>query len=118
MYTPRVHDIVPQLDCAVGVDPLNKALTWHLQPILVQQEPSFKIFKLELGLLDMVDALPVVKTKQFPANAINADEGQNDGNWQVLESLLEQSSVSTEKLEESVVLIHGDLMTKERVNAL
>ena len=66
----------------------------------------------------MVDALPVVKMRQFPANAINTDEGQNDSSWQVLESLLEQSSVSTKKLEESVVLIHGDLATKERVDAL
>ena len=66
----------------------------------------------------MVDALPVVKMRQFPANAINTDESQNDSNWQVLESLLKQSSVSTEKLEESVVLIHGDLATKERVDAL
>ena len=85
---------------------------------MVQQEPSFDIFKLELGLPDVVDALPVVKTKQFPANMINADERQNDGNWQVLESLLKQSNVSTEKLEENVVLIHSNPATKERVNTL
>jgi hypothetical protein len=118
VYTPRVRDIVPQWDHAVGVDPLIKALAWHLRAILVQQEPGFDIFKLALGLPDVVDALPVVKTRQFPANAINADEGQNDGNWQVLESLLEQSSVPTAKLEETVILIHGDLATKERVDAL
>jgi len=40
---------------------------------------------LELGLPDVVDALHLVKTRQFPENEINADEGQNDSNWQVLE---------------------------------
>ena len=28
VYTPRVHNIVPQWDHAIGVDPLRKVLTW------------------------------------------------------------------------------------------
>ena len=60
----------------------------------------------------------MVKTRQFLANAINADEGQNNGKWQVLESPLKQISVSTGKLEETLILINGDLATKERVDTL
>ena len=30
VYTPRICNIVPQWDHAMGVDPLRKVLTWHL----------------------------------------------------------------------------------------
>ena len=35
IYTPRVHNILPQWDPAAGVDPLRKALPWHLRAVLV-----------------------------------------------------------------------------------
>lgn len=121
IYTPRIRDILPQRlpgPSSEAIDPIAKVFAWHLRAILVQQEPSFQIYKKELALPDTLNVLPLAKTVQYPANAINADEGQNDGNWQVLESLLTQSSVPTERLEESVVLVHGDLATKERIDAL
>jgi hypothetical protein len=59
-----------------------------------------------------------MKTSQYPASAINADEGSNDGNWQVFVNLLEQAGVPDERLEEEIVLVHGDLATKERIDGL
>lgn len=63
-----------------------------MQAILVKKEPAFTKYHLDLGMPEAIDVLPVQKTMQFPANAINADESQNDGNWEVLKSLLDQVS--------------------------
>jgi hypothetical protein len=71
-----------------------------------------------LGSPEMVQVLPLAKTIQYPANAINADEGQNDGNWQVLVNVLEQSGVPDERLEENIILVHSNLSMKERIDAL
>jgi hypothetical protein len=65
-----------------------------------------------------VETLPLTQTIQYPASAINADEAQHDGNWQVLVNMLDQSGVADEKLEENVILVHGDLSTKERIDGL
>ena len=80
-----------------GLDSLSKAFVWHLQAILVQRGPKFDLYHLQLGLPEPIDVLPVQKTVQFPANAINVDEGQSDGNWEVLTSLLAQVSFQTQK---------------------
>lgn len=119
VYTPRVRDILPSNAASQGgLDALSKAFAWHIRAILVQQQPAFKIYEGVLGMPDAVQSLPVVKTVQFPASAINADEGQNDGNWQVLESMLSQAGVPDSRLEDDVILVHGDLSTKERIDAL
>ena len=90
----------------------------YLHAILVQQQPLFKHYSAELRLPTTVQTLPLTKTIQYPASAINADEGQNDGNWQVLENMLDQSGVPDNRLEEEISLVHGDLTTKERLDAL
>jgi hypothetical protein len=101
-----------------GLDALSKAFTWHVCAILVQQQPAFKIYEGKLGMPDVVQSLPVMKTVQFPASEINADEGQNDGNWQVLQSMLSQAGVPDSRLENDMILIHGNLSTKGRIDAL
>src|SRR5882762_4292626 len=119
IYTPRIRDILPrQFPAVEGLDPLSRAFAWHLRAILVQQEPSFAAYTSQLGAPEAVDVLPVTRTIQFPASAINADEGQSDGNWQVLVNMLEQSGVPDARLEEDVILVHGDLSTKERIDSL
>jgi hypothetical protein len=55
---------------------------------------------------------------QFLASAINADESLYDGNWEVFKSLLEQTVTPDEWLEDEIILIHGDLATKERIDGL
>jgi len=91
---------------------------WHLRAILVQQELSFAAYTSQLSAPEAVDVLPMMRTIQFPASAINADEGQSDGNWQVLVNMLEQSGVPDAKLEEDMILVHGDLSTKEKIDSL
>lgn len=119
IYKPRIRDVMPsRTPSSSGPDALVKCFAWHLRSILVQQEPSFSSYTQHLGLPAPLDVLPLTKTVQYPANAINADEGQHDGNWQVLVNLLDQSNVPNERLEEDVILIHGDLSTKERIDGL
>jgi len=84
----------------------------------LQQDQYFKRYKPLLSLPDPVNPLPVTKTIQYPASAINADKGSNDGNWQVFVNLLEQAGVPNERLEKEIILVHGDLARKERIDGL
>jgi len=63
-----------------------------MQAILVEREPAFAKYYLDLGSPEAIDMLLIQKTVQFPENAINANESQNDGNWKVLKCLLDQVS--------------------------
>jgi len=73
---------------------IKAAFAWHICAILVEQEPEFACYQRHLGLPVAIEVLPTQKTVQFLANAINADESQNDGNWEVLTSLLDQVCVT------------------------
>lgn len=115
IYTPLLRHVLPNHNSGSG---LRKVFAWHLHAILIQQEPSFKSYESQLHLPNEIKCLPLVKTRQFPANAINADKGQNDSNWQVLESLLDQSGVQESTVEDNIILVHGDLSMKERIDAL
>jgi hypothetical protein len=119
VYTPRIRDIMPRPEVLIdGLDSLHRAFAWHLGAILIKQDQSFGSYREHLGLPDAIDPLPVTKTLQFPASAINADESLYDGNWEVFKSLLEQSAVPDERLENEIILIHGDLATKEKIDGL
>ncbi|KAF8230225.1 hypothetical protein L208DRAFT_1283264 [Tricholoma matsutake] len=65
-----------------------------------------------------IDPLPITKTLQFPASAINADKSSYDSNWEVFKSLLEQTATPDEWLEYKIVLIHSDLATKKKIDGL
>ena len=116
IYKPRAEDILPELEPVPDsddedefdnddvdmpsptspsdkLDPLRMAFAWHFRNILVEHEPAFKKYKSKLGSPQTIHNLPVERTIQVPANAINADEGQNDGNWEVLKNLLDQVSI-------------------------
>jgi len=119
VYTPCIRDVMPRPEVLVdGLDSLHRAFAWHLRAILIQQDQSFGRYKQHLGLPDAINPLPVTKTLQFPASAINADESSHDGNWEVFKSLLEQLAVPDERLEDEIILIHGDLATKEKIDGL
>ena len=118
IYTPRVCNILPACTTHSGLYSLSVAFVWHLRAILLQQEPLFDCYQLQLGLPTPLEVLPLMRTVQFPASTINTDESQHDGNWQVLISMLDQSGVCDERLEENLILVHGDLATKERLDGL
>ena len=106
IYKLTFRDVLPKVEppslTSPRLDSLSKAFAWHLRAILVQRGPKFDLYHSQLGLPEPIDILPVQKTVQFPANAINADESQSDGNWEVLTSLLAQVS-SSFRLENVVV---------------
>ena len=119
VYTPCIQDIMPQPEVLIdGLDSLHRAFAWHLCAILIKQDWSFRRYREHLGLPDAINPLPVTKTMQFPASAINADESSYDGNWEVFKSLLEQSAAPDEQLEDEIILIHNDLATKEKIDGL
>ena len=139
IYKPTCNDVLPPQEDSLRRSKLlslNAAFAWHIREILVKREPAFAHYQQHLGLPAAIEVLPTRKTVQYPANAINADESQNDGNWEVLTNLLDQvcathlnvlylitegtlqSNIQDNSLEEFVTLVHGDLSTKERIDAL
>ena len=93
IYKPTCDDVLPPPEDSSWQSKLlslNAAFAWHMRAILVEREPAFAHYKRHLGLPAEIEVLPTRKTVQFPANAINADESQNDGNWEVLTNLLDQ----------------------------
>ena len=113
IYAPCIWDILPPHEPLInGLDSLHKAFVWHFQAILLQQNQSFERYKPLLGLPDPINPLPVTKTVQYPASAINADEGSNGGNWQVFVNLLEQAGVPDEWLEEDIIVMKWAKITR------
>jgi len=93
IYKPTCSDILPPPEDSSKHSRLHSikaAFAWHIRAILVEREPAFACYQRHLGLPVAIEVLPTRKTVQFPANAINADKSQNDGNWEVLTSLLDQ----------------------------
>jgi len=110
---------MPQPEVLIdSLDSLHREFAWHLHTILIKQYQSFRRYREHLGLPDSIDPLPVTKTLQFPARAINVDESLYDGNWEVFKSLLEKSVAPDEWLEDKIILIHSDLATKEKFDGL
>ena len=117
IYTPHIRDIIPRHELN-DLHALSRAFAWHMRAILLQEDQSFAEYLPMLGLPEAIDSLPVTRTIQYPASAINADEGSHDGNWQVIENILKQGGVPDARLEDDVILVHGDLATKERIDGL
>ncbi|KAJ3816301.1 hypothetical protein F5880DRAFT_1455786, partial [Lentinula raphanica] len=121
---PVLQDIIPQGDTILEPDPspvsIHGYLAWLCLQILVEQGgSSFEAYKKNLGEPASIQVLPAQeKDVQYPAEAINADEGTYDGNAEVIVSLLEQSNTSDNELELYVELFHGDLGTLERIEGL
>lgn len=121
IYMPHIRDIIPKREPLVasdGLHALSRAFAWHIRAILLQQDQSFAKYLPRLDLPESINLLPVTRTIQYPASAINADEGSHDGNWQVIENILKQGGVPDARLEDDIILIHGDLATKERLDGL
>ncbi|KAJ3721039.1 hypothetical protein C8R42DRAFT_581798 [Lentinula raphanica] len=114
---PRVNEIQSSQESPKSV---YRYLIWLCQQILVEQGGSaFAMFKDRLGEPVPVQVLPFnQKDSQYPAEAVNADEGTYDGNAQVITSLLDQSDTSADELEQYLEFFHGDLGTLERIEGL
>ncbi|KAJ3768643.1 hypothetical protein FB446DRAFT_650151 [Lentinula raphanica] len=119
-----LKDVLPQRDDIASPHESPKSiygyLIWLCQQVLVEQGgPAFAPFRDKLGEPFTIQPLPSDhKDTQYPAEAVNADEGTYDGNAQVITSLLDQTSTSADELERYVEFFHGDLGTLERIEGL
>lgn len=121
VYQPTYMDIAPTSnpnESPNDLNPLSKRLAWHVRDVLVRYAPGFADRKADLGLPEPVEELELEKTVQVPARLMHISEGSIDGNAHVLENLIKQAGIPKDKLDEYVILVHGDLATLERINSL
>ncbi|KAG2109985.1 uncharacterized protein F5147DRAFT_575367, partial [Suillus discolor] len=106
------------------LSPCQEAFSWHVRAILVNQVEGFKHFTKELNEPDTVKRIPLHKTTQIPCQAMDIKQSTPDGNIEVLNSLFRQGGISDPcesefdvehdvDMLEHIILIHGNLLTKE-----
>ncbi|KAF9565290.1 hypothetical protein CPC08DRAFT_617048, partial [Agrocybe pediades] len=113
------------------LNPFLERFAWHVRSILIHHgPPKFKEKYLKnLGEPAAINPIPLHKTKQFPCRAMDTKESTNDGNVEVIECLLRQGGIGEPQdrdfnstrdvdMSEHILLIHGDLGTKERVDSV
>ncbi|PPQ76588.1 hypothetical protein CVT26_012793 [Gymnopilus dilepis] len=113
------------------LNPFLERYAWHIRDILLQHGPRDlkKRFATKLGEPDPINQIPVHKTEQIPCRAMNIKESTPDGNVEVMECLLNQGGIGDPHddsfdsqgdvdMSESVLLVHGDLLTKERLDSV
>ncbi|KIK82600.1 hypothetical protein PAXRUDRAFT_710260, partial [Paxillus rubicundulus Ve08.2h10] len=111
------------------LSPCQEAFTWHIRDILVRHGQFFGHFLSELGEPDPVHKIPVHKTDQVPCRAMNIKQSTTDGNIEVMEDLLRQGGLGDVSdaafdatrevnMSDHVILVHGDLLTKERLESV
>ncbi|KAI0065040.1 hypothetical protein BV25DRAFT_1913685 [Artomyces pyxidatus] len=99
---------------------------WQFRHDLITYGPSyFARFRKQLGVPEPVEPIPVVKTYQVPARAMDINESTVKGNADAIQCLLRQGGVGDPSItpgvvdvSEYVVIFHGDLGTLERVQSL
>ncbi|KAG8721669.1 hypothetical protein FRC09_007536 [Ceratobasidium sp. 395] len=129
IVTPTHKNLMGLLQSASSVPPesplsIRSRMAWHIRDILLSQHvqtfaPALKE-KLRplLGQPAAKNAIPVVKTKQYPAQAMNVSVSTNSGNAVAIEKLLEQGGADKSQLQRYATLIQGDLGTGEKVDNL
>lgn len=111
------------------LSPRQEAFSWHVHAILVNQVEGFKHFTKELDEPDTVKRIPLHKTTQIPCHAMNIKQSMTDRNIEVLNSLFRQGGIGDPHesgfdvehdmdMLEHIILIHGDLLTKERLDTV
>lgn len=109
--------------------PRNAAFAWHIRSILVHHAAGFRQFQDNLGEPESVLRIPIHKTTQIPCRAMNIKQSTTDGNVEVLDNLFRQGGIGEKggpgfdaehdiDMSEHVIFIHGDLLTKERVDTV
>ncbi|KAI9434779.1 hypothetical protein H4582DRAFT_1818304, partial [Lactarius indigo] len=109
--------------------PRREAFAWHVREILINHGQYFGHFLKQLGAPESVLKIPLSKTEQIPMKSMKIKQSSVDGNVEVMESLLRQGGLGdpTEPgfnthgnvdISEFVLLIHGDLLTKERLDTI
>ena len=111
------------------LSPLLANYAWHICDILIRRGEHFESLSPHLSQPITVTQIPLHQTTQIPCRSMNIKESTPDGNVEVLESLLHQGGIGepedgkfdSEKdvdMSEHILLIHGDLLTKERLDTV
>ncbi|KAG2125101.1 hypothetical protein DEU56DRAFT_744063, partial [Suillus clintonianus] len=134
----KVIDVLAHAGLSISVTSIHNAIhsiprltafAWHVRNILVQHGRYFGTFADKLGEPESVLRIPVTKTEQIPFRSMRIKQSTADGNMEVMENLLRQGGIGdpTDKdfesagdvdMSEHVLLIHGDLLTKERLDTV
>lgn len=132
LVTPIKFDIGILRDLHKGRSLLKDTVethAWHVRDILISRIPAFKHFAQMNGQPKTVNQIPIHKTSQIPCRAMKVKESTADGNIEVVESLLKQGGIGDPNdkgflqgvdvdMSNHVLLIHGDLLTKERLESV
>ena len=125
-HTTNPYDHRPH---GTGFSPRLKAFAWHVREILINHGQYFGYLSNKLEAPETVLRIPVSKTDQVPMRSMKIKQSSVDGNIEVMENLLHQGGLGdpTEPDFESngdvdisdfVLLVHGDLLTKERLDTV
>jgi hypothetical protein len=97
--------------------------------MLVQHSPYFQGFASKLGQPNAIKQIPLHKTTQIPCRAMDIKESTQDGNIEVVKTLLCRGGVGEPAdkwfkegkdidMSEHIIVFHGDLLTKERLDSV
>ncbi|KZP09115.1 hypothetical protein FIBSPDRAFT_964223 [Athelia psychrophila] len=123
----RLLDIHPEADDhPSGLLRRERFNLWVFLRDLVMHGPQyFRKFRLNLPQPESINPIPLVKSRQVPARMMDINPSTNAMNATVLEDLFKQGGVGdplersgVTNLGDHVVLVHGDLLTGERINSL
>ncbi|CDO77882.1 hypothetical protein BN946_scf184690.g3 [Trametes cinnabarina] len=118
-----IHTEAPHASSLTRRERFNR---WKMLDDLIRYGPEyFRQFAADLKEPEAVDQIPVVKSKQVPAEGMDVNQSTVQGNADALEHLFRQAGVGdlaetpgVVPLGDHVVLVHGDLATCERVQSL
>ncbi|KAI9437345.1 hypothetical protein BJY52DRAFT_1230190 [Lactarius psammicola] len=101
--------------------PWQEAFAWHIREILINHGQYFAHLSGQLGALESVFMIPLTKTEQIPMKSMKIKQSLVDGN--IKGGLGDPTDPGFDTsgdvdISEFVLLIHGDLLTKEHLNTV
>ncbi|OBZ67433.1 hypothetical protein A0H81_12571 [Grifola frondosa] len=99
---------------------------WKFVDDLVSHGPEyFHQFKGDLGMPEVIDAIPITKSKQVPVEGMDINQSTVQGNADALTNLFKQGGIGDPNEQpgvvdvgDHVIIVHGDLSTCERVQSV
>ncbi|KAF7964918.1 hypothetical protein HWV62_1641 [Athelia sp. TMB] len=121
-------DIYPEDEHVSGLTRRQRFGAWaFLRDLIAHGPPYFQQFRRRLAYPETMDAIPVKRSRQVPCRMMNINPSTTINNVSVLEDLFRQGGVGdtseTNQLGavnvgDHVILVHGDLLTGERIQSL
>ncbi len=124
----QIHPKHSELD-SQGMSSRDRWNAWKFLHDLCHHGPEyFAQFRAILGEPEVIEEVPLVKTKLVPARAMDINNGTVDGNRDAIQTLLAQGGVGDPNdaeeggqedvvnATEHIVLFHGDLRSGEKIH--